>query len=277
MILDFHTHTFPDAIAESAVSSLSEKSRTRPFTRGRDRELILSMKKAGIDRAVVLPVATNPLKLSRLNDVSIEKNGRDGLIFFGAAHPDAPDVLSEISRLARAGIRGVKIHPVYQKVDFDDVRTLRILDRAGEEGLCVVTHAGEDIGFPGESQSAPEKIARALKEVGDVKIVLAHMGAWRAWEKVAQFFAHTGVMLDTSFSLGKIPFASPGKEDDRLLDEEAFCALVRAVGAHRVLFGTDSPWTGQKESLDALRALPLTAEEKDRILGKNAAALLGLY
>jgi len=225
---------------------------------------------------VVLPVATNPEKLHKINDLSIEKNGKDGLIFFGCVHPDAQNSLEEIKRLADAGVRGIKIHPVYQGVNADDPRYLRILEKAGEEGLCVVAHAGDDIGFPGARQSSPEKFARALSEVGKVKLILAHMGGWKKWDRVEPLFAHTSVMLDTSFSLGQIPYSEEGipEEEKQLLTENAFCDLVRALGADRILFGTDSPWSGQKESLRALSTLPLTEEEKALILGKNAEKLL---
>lgn len=275
MVIDFHTHTFPDAIAEKAVAKLSAKSRSRAFTGGTVGELRASMKNAGIDRAVILPVATNPEKLTKMNDVSIAENGRDGLILFGCVHPDAENSLEEIRRLARAGIRGIKIHPVYQGVDADDIRFLRILEKAGQEELCVVAHAGDDIGFPNAEQSAPEKFARALQEVGKVQLILAHMGAWKKWDRVEPLFAHSSIMLDTSFSLGRIPYLEEMPEEEgKLLSEKEFCTLVRALGADRILFGTDSPWSGQKESVDALRALPLTEEEKELILWKNAEKLL---
>lgn len=275
MIIDFHTHTFPDAIAEKAVAKLSAKSRSRAFTDGTERALKASVESAGIQGAVVLPVATNPEKVRKMNDISIAKNGLDGLFYFGCVHPDGEDSLSEIKRLASFGVRGIKIHPVYQGVDADDIRFLRILEKAGEEGLCVVAHAGADIGFPGAEQAAPEKFARALQEVGAIKLILAHMGGWKNWDRVESLFAHTSVMLDTSFSLGQIPVFDEGipEEEKKLLSDGEFCDLVRFIGADRILFGTDSPWTGQKESLDAILALPLTNAEKEMILGKNAQKL----
>ena len=57
-------------------------------------------------------------------------------------------------------------------------------------------------------------------------------------------------------------------------DEEGFLALVRAFGASRILFGTDSPWSGAEDSLQFLRELPLSEEDKAAILGENARALL---
>ena len=103
---------------------------------------------------------------------------------FGCIHPDYEDWKQELDRLAAANMRGVKIHPAYQQTDLDDPKYLRILERAGALGLIVVTHAGYDIGFPGCACCTPEKARSALRQVGPVKLVLAHMGGWRCWEQI---------------------------------------------------------------------------------------------
>ncbi|MEI3141599.1 MAG: amidohydrolase family protein [Lawsonibacter sp.] len=125
-------------------------------------------------------------------------------------HPDAPNWKEELSRVERLGLKGVKLHPVYQGVDFDDPRFLRILDRCGELGLVVLTHAGLDVGFPGKVHASPEMILNALRQVGPVKLILAHMGGWRNWDQVEQLLPHTPVYLDTSFSLGDMNPAPDG-------------------------------------------------------------------
>ena len=54
MIIDFHTHTFPDRIAGRTLEALSQKSRTTPVTDGTVSGLARCMKAAGIDRAINL-------------------------------------------------------------------------------------------------------------------------------------------------------------------------------------------------------------------------------
>lgn len=276
MIIDFHTHTFPDKIASLAVTKLSAEGHIPYYSDGTVAGLKNSMQKAGIDYSVVLPVATNPLKLNSMNNVSIELNGKNGLIYFGAVHPDAPDWKEELSRIAENGIKGIKIHPVYQDVDINNIRYLRILNYAAELGLIILMHAGDDIGFPGVVRCSPKMTADALKQVGDVKIVLAHMGGWKNWKEVAENLADTSAMLDTSFSLGRIkPLDNELSEEFlNLLNEEKFLNLVNAFGSDRILFGTDSPWTDQKESLKAIEKLPLSQSDLQNILYKNAEKLL---
>ena len=282
MMIDFHTHTFPDKIAARTLAKLSGLCHTAPFTDGTAGGLSASARAAGINLSIILPVATSPKQVAHINESAArdnEKTGETGLFSFGCIHPDYPEWKEELGRIAALGLKGVKIHPVYQGVALDDPRYLRILERAGELDLIVVTHTGADIGFPGAEHCAPEAALRAVKQVGPVKLVLAHMGGWRQWERAEELLADTTVWLDTSCSTGTLAPLDDGyyaPEDLPLMDEERFLRMVRAFGARRLLFGTDSPWSGQRESLDWIRSLPLGAAEKDAILGGNARRLLGL-
>ena len=232
-MIDFHAHTFPERIAAGAIAKLQQASHSTAFTDGTVAGLRTSMTRAGIDAAVLLPVATNPLKVQHMNDLSIRMNGLDGLHWFGCMHPDAEDWHGELARIASAGVKGIKLHPVYQGVDIDDVRMLRILGRAAELGLIVVTHAGADIGFPGVVRCSPQMIRRALKQVDGVTLVCAHMGGWRNWQEVADALLDTTALLDTAFTLGSIePIDSHyAPEELPMLADDDFCALVRAFGA----------------------------------------------
>ena len=60
MIIDFHTHTFPDAIAEKTIAYLTEKGGIKPYREGTLSSLIENMKLSGVDYSVVLPVVTAP-------------------------------------------------------------------------------------------------------------------------------------------------------------------------------------------------------------------------
>lgn len=284
MTIDIHTHTFPNKIAQSAVDKLQRASHTRPFTDGTVDALRASMSTAGVDCSVVLPVATNAHQTPHVNDSSIALNargGETGVLSFGCMHPDYGDWKAELGRVAAEGLRGVKLHPVYQETAFDDRRFLRILDRCAELGLAVLTHAGRDVGYPDAADYvSPARVASALRQTDGVTLILAHMGGWRQWDEAERLLPGTGVFIDTSFSLGDMTPNGDGyyrtAESLRLLDAERFVRLVRAFGAERVLFGTDSPWDEQAAALRRFRALPLTEEEQTAILGENAKRLLKL-
>ena len=290
MTIDFHTHCFPDKIAASTLEKLSAASHTRPFTDGTQQGLRASMEKAGLSLSVVLPVATAPRQVEHINNSAAainQETKETGLLSFGCMHPDYENWQDELARIKSLGLRGIKLHPVYQGVDLDDPRYVRILSRAGELGLVVVTHAGLDVGFPGVVRCSPEMVRNALEQAGPVTLVLAHMGGWRCWDQVLALLPDvqpkagqaSGLYIDTSFSLGSMTPLDDGHyrpEDLPLLDGSGFMKLVKAFGPHRVLFGSDSPWSGQQETLEWILSQPLGEEEKQAILGGNAQKLLGL-
>lgn len=282
MIVDLHTHVFPDKIAASTVKKLEQLSHTRSFSDGSTAGLMASMARAGVDASLVLPVATNPHQVPHVNDSSARINDlgpETGIYSLGCIHPDFDGYREELSRIASLGLKGVKLHPEYQGTDFDDIRYLRILDRCGELGLMVLSHAGLDVGFPGKDNCSPAMVLRAIRQVGPVKLVLAHMGGWRQWEQVEELLWDTQVSIDTSYALGSISPLDDGyytPDQLPLMKEEQFMRMVRKFGAKRVLFGTDSPWDDQAQALKRLRALPLEPWELEAILGGNVQTLLGL-
>ena len=283
MIVDIHAHTFPDAIAAATVDKLQAAAHIHPFTNGTIAALGASMRAAGITYAVNLPVATSPRQVTQINDTAARINERThetGVLSFGAMHPDFTDWHAELGRVAALGIRGIKLHPPYQGADFDDIRYLRILDRAGELGLVVLTHAGLDIGLPDADRVTPQMIRRAIAATNFAPLICAHMGGWREWDAVEELLPETGVYLDTSFSLGRVTLNGDGypwtETALSLMQEAQFLRLVRTFGAGRILFGTDSPWGGQSDAVERLRRLPLTESEQASIFGGNAARLLKL-
>jgi len=280
VVIDFHTHVFPDHLAASTIQALSLDAHAKYFSDGTVAGLKASMARAGVDHAVVLPVVTNPVKTAKINDLSAQMNqSQSELIYFGGIHPDTPNCKEEMIRMAKMGLKGFKIHPVYQGAELDDPRFLRIFQWAGELGLIVVSHMGIDISCPSDEKCIPEKLCRVLQQVGPVTVVAAHMGGWRFWKQAKEVLPATSVYIDTSFSTGEVAILDDGyykPGDLSMLSPEEFMEMKQAFGADRILYATDSPWSDHQESLDWIRALPLTEEEKEKIFGGNAKKLLQL-
>ena len=282
MIIDMHTHIFPEEISAAVIEKLSRVSRTPAFTNGTLHGLKKSMDEAQVNLSVILPVATNPRQVEKINSSSAALNEKffgEGIFSFGCIHPDYANYRTELSRVKNFGLKGIKIHPVYQDANLDDVKFLRILDRAAELDLVVVTHAGLDIGFPDVIRCSPQMAKKVVDELCEFKFVLAHMGGWKNWSDVLKILGGKKIFIDTAFSTEKI---IPRKdfhwdEDDlKLLDGAQFMKFVEIFGAEKILFGTDSPWTAQKISLDFIKNLPLAEDDKNKILGLNAKKLLEL-
>lgn len=282
MIIDFHTHTFPDAIAAGVLKKLQAMSRSMPYTDATNDGLRRSMERAGIDISVLLPVMTNVEQVHKLNEFAArinETTEQTGLVSLGGMHPDCSNYREELAHAVSLGLKGIKIHPAYQRADLDDIRFLRILDRASELGLFVLTHAGYDIGIPGHDFCSVQHVQNVMKEVAPDQLILAHMGGWWNWDMVEQELAGLPLYFDTAFSTGEIRPAqglTRTPEESMMMNPERFTRLVRAHGTDKILFATDCPWSDQKEVLEFIRGCDFTEEEQAAILGGNAQKLLGL-
>lgn len=265
MVIDFHTHVFPEKVVDSAVKSLEKKSGVPAHTNGCIDGLIASMKKAGVSRSIVLPVVTAPKQFSGINSfaVSINEKYSDCLTSFGGIHPDSEDYKGQLKFLKDEGFVGIKLHPDYQGVMFNDIRYKRIVDYASELDMIIQVHAGVDIGMPDPVHCTPKMALEVLSDTGAKKLVLAHFGGWKLWDEVEEILAGRDVYFDTAFIEG-------------YMDRKQFERIVKAHGSDRVLFATDSPWSGQKETIDWINACDLDDETKEKILYKNAQKLLGI-
>ena len=263
-IIDFHTHAFPDKIAGKTIGFLSEKGGIPAYTDGTAEGLRTGLKEAGITLGIVLPVVTKPEQLASVTRFAKQINEeQNGLLSFGGIHPDTSDYKKELRELADEGFLGIKLHPDYQGVFFDDIRYMRIIEYATELGLIVITHAGIDPGFPDLVRCTPKRVKDVLREVKPEKLILAHMGGLGLQDEVLENLAGEQVYLDISYSMGHI-------------SEEQFTTFCRAYGTEKILFATDCPWGSPKKMAETFLSMPLTEEERDRILFRNGEKLLGI-
>ncbi len=260
MVIDFHTHIFPPKLAPRALAVVGRQADITPFTDGTAPGLIRSASEAGITHCVTLPVATQPAQVPTINAFARSAAQEwPQLIPFGALHP-LGDWQPVIDELVEHGVPGVKLHPDYQQF-MPDQPQFRALYRAlADASLIVLIHAGRDVGLPEPVHGPPDRIAAMLDMAPDLKLVAAHMGGWDMWDEMERHLLGRDCWLDTSYT-HELP-------DDRLT------ALIQAHGAHRVVFGTDSPWTSQSESLARIHRLGLSEAEREWVLHRTAEALL---
>lgn len=262
MLIDFHTHAFPDAVAEKAIPRLSACSGgVIPAYDGKIASLKSHMLENYVDCAVVLNIATNPHQEKKVNDFAISLLGDEMLVPFGSVHPESENALAELERLAEAGIKGVKLHPDYQNFFVDEERLFPIYKKIADLGFITVFHSGADIGYPKPVHCTPQRLLKVLDLFGDAPVVAAHFGGYMLWEEVAEVLCGTQVYLDTAFSYGKMPpdFA---KE------------IVALHGAERILLGSDMPWSTPSDEARLIRSLCLSDADTDAILFNNAKRLL---
>ncbi|MBP5445981.1 MAG: amidohydrolase family protein [Acholeplasmatales bacterium] len=273
MIIDFHTHTFPDELAKKTIPYLESKAGFVARTDGTIKGLKKSMEEANIDISILLPVVTSPKQTLKINDCAIENNKLDGFISFGGIHPDFEDYKNELKRLKDNGIKGIKLHPDYQNTFIDDLKYINIVNEAFRLGLVVIIHSGIDYGSTEVIRATPERIKNLLNNL-EYKgtFILAHMGYTFKWDMIIDEFKDYDVYFDLALCLGVL------KMNDKyypLMDEKTLIKFINTFGSEKILFATDSPWMGQKESIDMFNSFKnISQKDKDNILYKNAIKIL---
>jgi len=269
MIIDFHTHVFPDKIAARTIDTLSKKGGIPPFSDGSVAGLLARMKEANVDICVNLPVLTSPSQFDSVNRFAAEINERFAdqerrIISFAGIHPLCEDIEEKMKWIRAQGFLGVKIHPDYQDTFINDESYLKILRAAKEEDLIVVTHAGVDDGYPDcPVHCPPDRTLDVIRKVGHSKLVLAHYGGNRMEDQVLELLAGEDVYFDTAYLL-------------RFLDKEKFFRILEKHGDDRILFASDSPWSDIRTDVEILRSYSLNPNTEQKIFADNATKLLGI-
>ena len=269
MIIDSHTHIFPDKIAKRTIELLKKKGNLPAYSDGTVNGLLSQMQRADVDLAINLPVLTNPNQFDTVINYAIGindafKNQKTRIISFAGIHPDCEDIDGKMEFIKRSGFLGVKIHPDYQDrcITYDGY--IRILECAKEYDLIVVTHAGVDAAYRDrEPYCSVSGALELIKRVRHCKLVLAHMGGYDSYQRVCESLCGEDVYLDTAYVL-------------KDMSESHFRELLKRHGEDKVLFASDSPWSSIESDVQKIRSFSLGEETENKIFYKNAAALFGI-
>lgn len=263
MIIDFHTHCFPEKISKNTIEKLSYVSGGLiPQTNGTVESLLSLMDKDNVDKSVVLSIATNANQQKNVNDFAISLKS-DKIIPFGSVYPFSEDWEEELERLKDSGIKGIKLHPDYQQFFVDDERVFPIYKKIEELGFILIFHAGEDFGFPPPYKATPERLRKVVTLI-ETPVVCAHWGSLLMVDDVLKYLCDLdNCYFDTAFGYGTMPKA-------RAL------SILEKKGVNKILFGSDSPWNAPSWDVDMLKTMGLTKEEENKIFYKNAEKLLRL-
>lgn len=264
MLVDFHTHAFPEQLADRAIGKLAATADLVPEYRGTVPSLIEKMDEWGVTASVVLNIATNPKQMINVNNFAIATKSEygDRLYPLGSVHPDSDYWDIELDRIKVSGLGGVKLHPDYMQTPFDSPKFTPILDFAAELGLFVIIHAGFDVISPDFIHATPEMIVRVKKRHPKLKLVAAHFGANKLWDEVYSVLAGEDIYIDTSLA------TVYGLE--RSLAEK----ILARHDPERVLFGSDAPWGSAARTRDYIDSLAIGDDAKEKIFSQNALALL---
>jgi predicted TIM-barrel fold metal-dependent hydrolase len=279
MLIDVHTHIFPPEIVDGREKFFPNEDAfellyTSPKSRLATAESLLeAMDRHEIDRAVVFGFPWQNSELSiRHNDYVMKAAARHAsrLIPLACVYPAGEDNIIEAQRCLQHGARGLGELAVYGKCDKE-----RVLVTMKELVACcrsyngiLLVHANEPIGhwYPGKSRLDLPFYYELARCCDGMPLILAHWGGGLCFyellrKETPEVLAH--VYYDTA--------ASP-----YLYRAEMYSQMVKILGRHRILFGSDYPLLAPKRYFREMKEAGLTEEEMAAIKGENAAKLFGL-
>lgn len=260
MIVDSHVHVWPDKIAKRALANpLDEMQR---FGDGTVAGAVAAMEAAGIDRAVSLGVADVPERLDKANAFAASLDP-ERFVGFGSVHPGA-SVEDNIESLRRHGLKGAKLHPLFQGYALDDPRLGEILDAMQGE-FVVIAHVGHGDTPEANERATPAMMRSLVREYPRLDIVAAHFGGYLTMDEAEELVMGLPVTVDTSWP----PSLAT-------LDPKRVRRFIERHGPHRVSFATDWPMADPARERQAIEDLGLSAADTEAVLGGNMARLLRL-
>ena len=221
----------------------------------------------GVDYACILP-ELSPITSGICTNEQVQEfcKGRKRLIPFCDLNPYLfTDLGSELRRKYEYdGFRGVKLYPTYQHYYLNEQRMYPLYQAAQELGIPVLIHTGSSVFKQSRLKYGdPLHLDDVAQDFPDLNLVMAHSGR--------------GLWYDRAFFLSKLHrnlyMEVSGLPPSKLMTY--FPEFPR--NTDKIIFGSDWPgMPGIRQNMDAISQLPISPEGADKILGGNAARILGL-
>ena len=265
MRTDIHTHVFHPAVADKAVARLAAMGFPTPGT-GVVDDLLARAERAGLSRVVCHIAALSGSQVRPANNFAASLTRREKarasepeIVPFGGVHPDCETWPEELDRLERAGVKGLKLHPNFQNLAFDDPRLFPVMEAVGKR-FIVMCHVGCE--KPLETNPAsPYKLAKLVSLFPEARIVAAHLGGYLDGAVSLDALAGKDIWLDTSNT------ARTG--------EAAARAVIARHPFERLLFGSDYPLFDPGEDIPRQQRRFGFSDTRMEDLLHNADTLLG--
>jgi uncharacterized protein len=277
MIIDCHTHIFPEEVREDrevfcsrdeGFSSIYKNSKAKMVG---VEDLIATMDEHRIERSVICGFSwKHPDLCSLHNRYLLDSVSRypNRLIVFISLLFSNPDWSGrELDRAMKGGARGVGELAFYcDEMTSQDVYTMKpVLAQMEKQGIPLLLHTNETIGhsYPGKGRTPLERFYELILSFPNLPIILGHWGGglpfYELMPEVAKVMAN--VYYDTAAS----PF---------LYSNKIYTIVSEIVGVEKIFFGTDFPLISPQRYLKELEVSGLSRQDQEKILGLNFSRLI---
>ncbi|EFK09320.1 amidohydrolase family protein [delta proteobacterium NaphS2] len=271
-IIDFHFHTtWPEECSPWFLEWLRSAMKGDPSEKLRQvirtpQAMLEYMDSQGIDYTVCL-AEINPMIVGNISNERVAEfcSHSPRLIPFANINPYiVADLGNELERCVKLGHRGLKLYPSYQHFYPNSHRIYPLYAKAQDMGIPIMYHTGTSI-FPGTrlKYCDPLFLDDVAADFPALTLIMAHSGRGFWYDRafhLARTHEHVHMEI-TGLPPKKLPIYFPDLE--KL--------------ANKVIFGSDWPAIANiADNIAAIRSLPYTDETKEKMLGLNAARILGL-
>ncbi|MGA1824803.1 MAG: amidohydrolase family protein [bacterium] len=278
MIIDGHTHIFPEEIQKNRKRFFSQEPNfTLLYNDKKSKligaeQLIEKMDETGVNKSVVFGFPfENPLYCRKCNDYILEAmqkfSGR--IIGFCCVHPLSKDfAIEEVQRCLKAGMRGIGELAFYSEGFTENVinALAPIATLAREYHVPITIHTNEPVGhyYPGKSPMGLKQMYELIKRYQENILIMAHWGGgFFFYELMKKGMAEitSQVYYDTAAS----PF---------LYNAKIYSSAIDIIGPDRIIYGSDYPLLDLGRYRKELEESNISKEEREKILGKNLSLLI---
>ena len=276
MIVDVHTHIFPDEMRdrryklfknEPEFQSIYENSSTKMVSY---EELLVAMDENGVDISVIFGFPWNTYEFAKVNnDYVIEavKKYPDKFIGMCCINPFNKNAINEVERCLKAGLKGVgEIAFYHSDITHDIIKSLEDIMRLCREfKVPFMLHTNEPVGheYPGKADMKLKSIYNFLKTYPENKIILAHLGGGIFFYNIMKKEVED-VLKNVYFDTAAVPF---------LYKNEIYNESLKFAGKDKILFGSDYPLIKPARYFKDINEVITDKELNLKIKGKNALKL----
>ncbi|ETR65611.1 MAG: amidohydrolase 2 [Candidatus Magnetoglobus multicellularis str. Araruama] len=224
-----------------------------------------SMDEAGVSYTACLPVSLNFVSFDAL--VAAMKKDPGIIPFTGVDHTKDYDYNQVYTSHVKSGAKGLKLHPIVQKLSLTDKKTYNIVEAFAPYELPVLFHCGITYYYVGKEKKnqTPEYgsihyAERLVKSFPKVNFIAGHSGAYQVRDVINRLGKYKNVWVDTSFQ-----------------SSSCIRKLIKTFGPEKVLYASDWPYGQRIPAIMAARsACGGDTHLEKAIFHDNAATLFKL-
>lgn len=230
--------------------------------------------RAGIATGVFIAIGEGNEELAEFVRVAPDRFQAWGSV----VDPAAARAAATVRRFSAWGLRGLKLYPPVQRFQANDRAIYPVYEAAAAQGLPVLYHFGITVApIYDLTYANPLPLSSVARDFPEITFGIAHCGAGFLREALFLAYHTENIWTDTSGTNNWRDF-TPGAPG---LDQ-VFRDLLRAYGAQRILFGTDSTGPGEyreailREQRQAFKSLEVSDADMQAIFEGNARRVLRL-